>query len=159
MRMLSFVRNVTEVLSDRQSYFFPLLEGKITTQFSEYVNISRFWHTHTHTRDSHGCQISVGIPLAKHFAETRGKAERLLLLLLLLLFIFRIFCCNIHLNDIHFQHESTDVLSSLWLQSLFVGTSFEPLQPDGRYWYLYRHLPDSPCFDVRVRESSGVKKP
>jgi hypothetical protein len=51
MRMLSCVRNVTEVLSDRQCSLFSLLEGNRTMQLPEYVNISGLRHTHTHTRD------------------------------------------------------------------------------------------------------------
>jgi hypothetical protein len=44
-RMLSCVRNVTEVLSDRWCSLFPLLEGNRTTQLLEYVNISGLGHT------------------------------------------------------------------------------------------------------------------
>jgi hypothetical protein len=50
IRMLSCVRNVTEVLSDKQCSLFSLLEGYRTTQLPEYVNISELGHTHTHTR-------------------------------------------------------------------------------------------------------------
>jgi hypothetical protein len=47
MRMLSCVRNVTEVLSDRQCSLFSLLEGNTRTQLPEYVNISGLGQTHT----------------------------------------------------------------------------------------------------------------
>jgi hypothetical protein len=47
MRMLSCVRNVTEVLSDRKCSWFSFLEGNRTTQLPEYVNISGLGHTHT----------------------------------------------------------------------------------------------------------------
>jgi hypothetical protein len=46
-RMLSCVRNVTEVLSDRQCSLFSLLEGKRTRQLPEYVNMSGLGHTRT----------------------------------------------------------------------------------------------------------------
>jgi hypothetical protein len=48
MRILSCVRNVTEVLSDRQCSLFSLPEGNRITQLPEYVNISGLGHTHTY---------------------------------------------------------------------------------------------------------------
>jgi hypothetical protein len=49
MRMLSCVRNVTEVLSDRQCSLFSPLKGNRTAPLLEYVNILGLGHTHTHT--------------------------------------------------------------------------------------------------------------
>jgi hypothetical protein len=49
MRMLFCVRNITEVLSDRQCSLFSLLKGNGTTQLPEYVNNTGLGHTHTHT--------------------------------------------------------------------------------------------------------------
>jgi hypothetical protein len=46
MRILSCVRNVTEVLLDRQCSLFSLLEGNRTTQLLECVNISGLRLTH-----------------------------------------------------------------------------------------------------------------
>jgi hypothetical protein len=92
MRMLSCVRNVTEVLSDRKSSLFSLLEGNRTTQLPEYVNIS--WlghthtqthahtntHTHTHTRDSQLQHVFPQPPFCTQFPQFNYLPRPLILL-------------------------------------------------------------------------------
>jgi hypothetical protein len=97
-------------------------------EFCSYITQGSDTHTHTWLS---GLPTQFCLSASETFRRNESKCSKNYYYYYYYAF-FVSFCCNVRLNDLHSQHESTDVWSILWLQALFRGTSFELLQPDGR---------------------------